>query len=296
MQYAPIVLFVYNRLEKTQKLIESLLKNKEFAFSDFYIFSDGAKQDWEKVNELRQWIREQNFEKVCHRFLLIERSCNWGLSRSVIAGISEIIKEYGKVIVLEDDLELSSQFLKYMNQALNFFEKDLTYGSVAGYTLPVKEVEECKSDIYATRKGDCWGWGTWKNRWECVDWEVHNYSDYLKNRRMRIKFENLQSGIDGMLNLQMKGEIDSWAVRWVYHLLICEQITIYPKYSLVKNCGHDESGTHCQKTNMFDVDLYEGDIMLRFVNVSKKIERANARFGANIWIRVRRKVKILLGL
>ena len=41
--YAPIALFTYNRADKTQRVVESLLQNAEAKYSDLFIYSDGPK-------------------------------------------------------------------------------------------------------------------------------------------------------------------------------------------------------------------------------------------------------------
>ena len=106
MTYAPIALFTYNRADKTQRVVESLLQNAEAKFSDLFIFSDGPKTPEKKagVEENRKYIHTiSGFKSIS----IIEREKNWGLANSLIAGITEVINKYGRVIVVEDDLILS---------------------------------------------------------------------------------------------------------------------------------------------------------------------------------------------
>ena len=117
---APIALFVYNRPDHTQQTIVSLQKNTLAKNSNLYIFSDGPKteKDIPKVNEVRQFLKNINgFKSVT----VIERKSNWGLAKSIIEGVSEIINLYERVIVLEDDIVTSNTFLSFMNGALNFY-------------------------------------------------------------------------------------------------------------------------------------------------------------------------------
>ena len=114
MNYAPIALFVYNRPQHTLETVQALLKNPECAQSDLYIFSDAAKNldAQDAVSEVRAYVRQiSGFQTIS----IIEREENWGLANSIIDGVTQLCRQYGKVIVLEDDLETSPHFLKYMN-------------------------------------------------------------------------------------------------------------------------------------------------------------------------------------
>ncbi len=104
---SPIVLFVYNRPWHTKQTVEALQKNELAIKSELFIYSDAPKnkEAEEKVNEVREYIRAINgFKKVT----LIERDKNWGLANSIIDGVTKIVNEYGKIIVLEDDLQINN--------------------------------------------------------------------------------------------------------------------------------------------------------------------------------------------
>ena len=100
---APIALFVYNRPQHTERTVKFLKQNEFAAESRLLIFSDGAKTpaDEEKVKEVREFIKTiDGFKSV----EIIASKTNLGLANSVIAGVSRLTKEYGQVIVFEDDL------------------------------------------------------------------------------------------------------------------------------------------------------------------------------------------------
>lgn len=244
---APIILFVYNRKDKTEQCINALIKNAEAKHSDLYIFADGPKsqKDFEKVQEVRDYLSREVVLNTFQNVFFEYADINKGLANSIIYGVSYVLNIYGKAIIVEDDLIVTEDFLKYMNNALNFYESDFRYGSISAYTYPMDELKNYPYDIYVTQKGECWGWATWKNRWDDVDWKVIDYENYRKNRRMRWKFERLESGLDRMLCNQMNGKIDSWAVRWCYHLMKKGQWTVYPRISKAENIGRDGSGTNC---------------------------------------------------
>ena len=163
---APIVLFVYNRLDHTQGVIETLLKNTLAKESEFYIFSDAAKTEngVEKVNEVRKFIRDDSWHTGFKKVSIIEAEKNKGLAKSIIGGVSEIIQKYGKVIVLEDDLKLSPYFLEYMNDALDYYKDVVNIWSISGYSFPMRSLKNYPHDVFYSYRGCSWGWATWLDR------------------------------------------------------------------------------------------------------------------------------------
>ena len=245
MVFAPIVLFVYNRPWHTQQTVEALQKNELAAESDLFIFADGAKtENDEKVNEVRKYIKTiTGFKSIT----IFEKEKNCGLANSVIAGVAEIINKFGKVIVIEDDIVTSKYFLKFMNEALNFFENDERIFSVSAYTYPAKTMKIPKSykhDIYLSYRHGSWGWGTWKERWSSVDWRVSDFNDFSQNVEFQKTFNRSGADMSGMLKAQIEGRIDSWAIRFDYSLFKQNKFNIRPVKSLVNNVGLDNSGTH----------------------------------------------------
>ena len=247
--YAPLVIFAYKRADKLEKCLRALEKNQEIIDTELYIFCDGPKKesDINDVQEVRELVREYRCISKFKKIEVVESDQNKGLANSIIGGVTEVIQKYGKIIVLEDDIMVTPFFLKYMNGALDYYEKYQQYGSISAYTLPLKKLKKYDKDVYVIRKGECWGWATWEDRWQNVDWQVGDYFSYLKDKKKRKEFEKLQNGLDKMLIAQMEGRIDSWAVRWCYHLFKNELLTVYPTESNVMNIGMDGSGTHFTK-------------------------------------------------
>lgn len=268
---APIVLFVYNRLEHTKKTIESLKKNILANESDLYIFSDAAKydSDFKKVEEVRDYIDKiDGFKSV----KIIKAENNRGLANSVINGVSKIIDTYGKVIVLEDDLITSKFFLKYMNKTLDVYEKRKDIWSISGYTPNIKIDENYADDVYLTYRGCSWGWATWKNRWVNIDWNIEDYDSFRSNSLLRKNFNISGTDMTPMLDDQMNGRINSWAIRWCYNQFKENKTTVYPIKSYINNIGTDLSGTHSSSTKKYYVSLYENELKINYnVKVNEDI-------------------------
>lgn len=241
--YAPIALFVYKRIDCLRLSVESLASNPESRFSDLFIFSDGGKNsaDMPAVEGVRKYCRSiEGFNSV----KLVESPSNRGLASSIIAGVTSILKEHDSVIVLEDDLIFSGNFLTYMNQALTFYRDNPDVLSICGYSPPIDIKNGDLVDIYFTHRSSSWGWGVWRDRWQKVDWRIADYDRFRKNKKEIRKFNRMGSDMSWMLCKQMKGNIDSWAVRFCYHQFKYNLYSVHPMKSKVSNVGIMEGATH----------------------------------------------------
>lgn len=252
MEYAPIVLFVYNRLLHTKNTIQALKSNHLSSESNLIIFSDSPRssEHSEKVDNVRNFIKSiDGFKSI----KIIERDRNYGLANSIIDGVSQVCGKYGSAIVLEDDIVTSPYFLTYMNDALNIYKDKKEVASIHGYVYPIENLPE----TFFLRGTDCWGWATWQDRWVSFEANGAKLLKQLKARNLIKRFD-----FDGaykysqMLEDQIKGINNSWAVRWHATAFLNNQYTLYPGKSLVENIGNDGSGTHCETTNIFTSTLF----------------------------------------
>jgi hypothetical protein len=259
---APIILFVYNRLDHTKKTIEALEKNRLAVESDLYIFSDAPKdkKGQNDVEKVRAYIGNvDGFKNV----RIIKRDKNLGLAKSIISGVSEVIKKHGRVIVLEDDLVTAPNFLVYMNEALHVYKNDKRIYSVTGYNHPsslMKIPSSYKHDVYLCPRAASWSWATWKDRWKDVDWDIKDFKEFKKNKRKQKEYNYSGDDKTNMLIAQMKGMLDSWAIRWDYHHFKKGAFCLYPVRSLIDNVGHDGTGVHCGKSDKYKNKLVENEI------------------------------------
>lgn len=254
---APVVLFVYKRYEHTCRVLEALNKNRLAEESELYIFCDGAKaeKDVVDVEKTRDVVRAFSSDNAFKKVQVCYSEKNSGLATSVINGVTDVINRYGRVIVLEDDLITTVDFLEYMNSALDFYETNEKIWSISGFSFFDPETLNYPHDVYMGYRGCSWGWATWKDRWEKVDWIVSDYNRFRFDPLMRHKFTVSGNDMPGMLDKQMKGFISSWAIRWCYHQNKLQMYTVFPRYTKIMNIGTDGSGTHSGNNHEYDVVL-----------------------------------------
>ncbi len=245
---------VYNRPAHTVQTLGALAVNALAAESDLFIYADGPKkgasqEDLDKIAEVRSIIATtRGFKNV----IVKQSDKNQGLASSVVAAVTELVNQFGKIIVLEDDIVVSSGFLQYMNDALDFYEKEERVMHISGYMFPVKN-KLPPTFFYNT--ASCWGWGTWARAWKLFDNDAVALSDKLKKSGRAFQFD-----IDGtypfsqQLQKNASGEICTWAVRWYASIFFAGGLCLHPYPSLTNNIGFDHSGVHCKEDTRFYCD------------------------------------------
>lgn len=258
MIYSPIAMFVYKRPEQTRLALESLSKNAGSEESILYVYSDGAKSalDQSAVNSVRDVIKSKQWCKEVH---LIERNENWGLFKSIVSGVSELTNNYGRVIVLEDDLLVSTGFIDYMNRALTKYCDVEKVMQVSGHTFPFNDSET--NDAYFIPIATCQGWATWQRAWKHFDPNASGYEELMHNKDMQKKFDvNGSYPYTKMLRKQKAGKINSWAIYWWWAVHKNQGLCLYPKNSLVYNIGFGAGASHTQGADSYYNDpLWSND-------------------------------------
>jgi hypothetical protein len=270
-ELAPIVLFVYNRPWHTKQVLDALALNKEAKDSELYIYCDGAKENateetLQKIKELRLLINsESRFKKV----IVKESLKNKGLANSIIEGVTEVIKKYERIIVLEDDLVPSLGFLNYMNNALHLYENESKVSAIHGWSkkLGVKITQE---ETFFVKGADCWGWATWRRNWELFNYDAQDLYNQIIQKDLVNHF-NLFGAIDymGMLKMQIDGKVDSWAIRWQASMFLENKLCLHPTNSLIKNIGMDGSGVH-NGISTLEENIVD-EIVLKKIDVEENI-------------------------
>lgn len=254
--YSPIIIFAFNRSDSLKATVESILENSEAAESDLYVFVDGARinkeGEYEKVRIVQDYVKKVTGFKSVH-YTFAEQ--NRGLGPSIIAGVTDVINQYGRAIVLEDDLILSKNCLAFLNQGLSLYESNASVFSICAYSNKIKVPNDYNADAYFCIRSSSWGWATWADRWNSVDWEL---KDWAKYEKMKVPF-NKWGGSDcfGMLQGWKEGRNKSWAIRFCFAQFLQDKLSLFPIVSKINNNGFDGDGTNCKKYSRFKFDFDE---------------------------------------
>lgn len=238
---APVAIFVYNRLKNTRAVIDALRANYLAKETDVYIFADGAKnqQAEASVSEVRAYLKTiTGFKSVT----IIEREENYYIERNVIDGVTRVVNEHGRIIVLEDDGVTAPYFLTFMNDALDFYDKHKKIMHIGTFTfINMPNENEGRSIIWPYVENTGGGWGTWKDRWEKFTWlksEEEGLSGLTAEQKERIEF-----GGDFRCLGMLKLKPITWDISWFVAITRNDGLCVNSPVSLTVNNGL-YNGTH----------------------------------------------------
>lgn len=285
--YSPVILFVYNRPWHTQQTVEALQKNDLAKESDLFIFADGPKanatdEQKEKIRQVREYIHTISGFKEVH---IEEAEQNKGLANSVISGVTKVVGEYGRVIVLEDDLIVSPFFLQFMNDALMKYKDNAKVSAISAFVNPITQK---LSKPFFLHYFACWGWGTWKRGWDIFCPDATILIERFDSKKMIRQF-NIDNSVNFMQMLydQAQGKIDSWAIRFYASSFLLHKLILYPNESLVLQRGIGV-GTHSNQKNILlkrdkkFIEMTLGNVPINLVDIDirqdYKIYKAYKKF------------------
>ncbi|ASY22052.1 glycosyltransferase [Candidatus Planktophila versatilis] len=238
----PIAVFGFIRHEELSNCLSSLENNEGASEFPVYIFIDGPRTESD-LEPLKKSCAVASgvwgFKSVEVKF----NNRNLGLSNSIRAGLDSIFKLHDSVIVIEDDLVLHSKFLDFMVIGLEKYSSEKLVASVQGFSL----INQTSDQSYFIQGADCWGWATWRDRWESICWDSDALITQIKKsgKTKAFNFENTYNFMR-LLELNSRKEIDSWAILWQASMFLQGKMSLYPPFNLVLNEGFGNGATHSE--------------------------------------------------
>jgi hypothetical protein len=243
---APVALFAFRRPTHLRETLNALALNDEARSTEVVAFVDAAADvaDRPLVDAVCETLAEFGRTRAFAKLDVHRATEPKGLARSVIEGLSLVLAEHDRVIGLEDDIVLAPSGLAFLNSALDAYSEDRRVWSVSAFSPALRLPRGYDQDVYFSPRASSWGYGTWRDRWDEMSWDTRAFERLAGDPRYRRKFARGGNDLPPMLDKQLSGEIDSWAVRWCARQAEIGALTVYPVRSLVRNSGLDGSGTH----------------------------------------------------
>ena len=240
MNTPALAIFAYRRPQALQSCLASLASCAGADALDATVFVDGPADATEQAL-VAETARIAEAFKGFRTFEVRRADTHLGLGESVIRGISHVLETHPSVIVLEDDLTVQPGFLRFILDGLDRYSEDRRVFSVCGYTNRIRIPEGYPADAYFCPRSSSWGWGTWKDRWDSVDWEP-TPADWAKYRRAFAAWGG--SDCPSLLRDWMEGKNASWAIRFCFSQFRQGKLSLFPVKSLVDaSAEFDGSGT-----------------------------------------------------
>jgi hypothetical protein len=184
---------------------------------------------------------------------IVERDKKWGLANNIIDGVTSVVNKYGRVIVMEDDLESSPYMLKYFNDTLDHYENDEKVMHVGAYMYPIDATG--LPETFFFRLASSWGWATWKRAWQHFNPDIEQLNKQFDAEKIHaFSMDHTENFWKIFQNFRAKKN-NSWAIRWYASMFLLGGLALHPAISMTNNIGHDSSGTHCEQSDMYEVKI-----------------------------------------
>lgn len=252
MSSTAIAVFGYNRPQHLIRTLRALQSQRRNIPLPLYLFLDGPRglSDLSAVQGCRNVANHFKNSYGCH---LAISELNRGLYYSLTSGVTEVLKSYPRVIILEDDILTSPYFLRFMLDALDCYADDDRVASIHGYSPPINAR---LPDTFFLRGADCWGWATWRDRWDLFRADAQSMVAEIRERGLAHEFDlNSRVPYLKLLENRAQGRSKSWAICWHASCYLADRFTLHPGKSLVRNIGLDSTGEHCVASPEMEVTV-----------------------------------------
>lgn len=290
-----IAVFAFKRPHHLARVLQSLGHQSSPCDLPIHLFLDGPRDldDHDAVAATRQ-TADSYAERL--RLIIHASPVNRGLYHSLTGGISAVLAEHEQVIVLEDDVEVSTYFLDYMLAALACYDSEQAVASIHAYLPPLSFD---LPDSFFLRGADCWGWATWRDRWALYRHDAAAMAAEIRCRGLARAFDlgDLMPNLR-LLDERAAGRSRSWAICWHASCFLADRYTLHPGRSLARNIGLDYSGEHCVPSPSLEASLTDRPLPVHPLKVEENpaIVAAFARQIAPppLWRRALSRVRSVL--
>ncbi|HZH65769.1 MAG TPA: hypothetical protein VEY10_12825 [Flavisolibacter sp.] len=238
-----IGVFCYKRASKLKASMEALLKNPECAAMDIIFFCDGHKgeKDLPGVLATREYIDSlTGFKNVYKHY----RERNVSTGPNFFAGINYLRENYDRFIVVEDDLVVTPNYIRYMLDALEFYKGEQSIFCISGFAFPLRK-KHYSFDTVIHGRFCSYGWASWSDRVKKVIWDKEGLENLLATSP-NIKSTLNEQGLDlhRLLKKQIAGIISTWDIQMQVTVARHGMKVVYPVLSKAHNIGFDNESTN----------------------------------------------------
>ena len=242
----PVLLLGFNRPDRLAAVIESLRPSRP---ATVYVSIDGPRDsvqsDRERVQQTRDLVSSIDWTTDVHTNF---PEANLGIALAIPTAVSWVLAAHESVIVLEDDVIVGPQFVRFAEEALRVWADDESIFSISGYNLvPPSHLAKPDSPVRLSRIPHSYAWATWRRAWSAFDPEMQwarsvsitELTSLLRSRvfalRWRQNFRHAQ-----------RNRVSTWDYQWVSSIWQHDGLCVSPNRNLVTYNGHS-GGSHTRR-------------------------------------------------
>lgn len=249
----PILLIVFNRPDKTRKILDEILKTKP---ARLYIASDAPRvnniSDEVLCNEVKLIIDYILLNTSCKVFTLF-RENNLGCKVAVSSAITWFFEHEDFGIILEDDTLPNKSFFEFCEEMLVKYYHNHSVGMICGSNL-IANTFQCDESYFFSRYTPVWGWATWKRAWNLYDVTIAKWNESILNDfKIAPRQKYKKNYWNNVFRNAYYEKIDTWDYQWTFTCWENEMLAIIPSNNLIKNIGFDNTATHTVHSEPFFV-------------------------------------------
>jgi hypothetical protein len=242
-----IVVLAYDRPDSLQRLLRSI-NQAVFNDADIMLHISIDKSESGAVVDLANDFEWKHGKKIVE-----VKTEHLGLKEHVLRA-GDLTKNYGAIIMLEDDLFVGKHFYKFACESIEFYRSDKSIAGVSLYSYEVAEscgapfsAIDDDSDVYFMKIASSWGQAWTQEHWL-------GFRDWLSSSTEKT-----------LLNLP--GYIKSWGQHswkkmFISYLIDQDKYFVYPQKSFTTN--FEDPGTNATTKDLYQVELSGADKSLNF--------------------------------
>ena len=243
----PVLLITFNRLDTTQKVLESLKKQKP---SKLFIAADGPRPDKTgekgKCNTVREWLLE-SIDWDCEVKTLFHDQ-NLGCGIGPATAISWFFEHVEEGIILEDDCVPDATFFKYCSELLKKYRNDKRISIISGTNIDKQQIYTPSNASYFFSVFPLtWGWATWKRNWDNFDFEIKKWGEINRKKFLKYLFDKIEFQLAWkriFTEIHNNIPTDIWDYQFFFSSFLKKQLSIVPNVNLISNIGYGKNATH----------------------------------------------------
>lgn len=234
-----ILILTFNRSAMFGTLLDSIPEGA----GTIFVSCDGARKgnisDAHEISLIKTMVNKYSQNPIFSQFL----DDNHGCRRGVISGINWFFDNVSEGIILEDDIQLTSEFLDFASYSLREFRADQRIGMVCATSL-FTDLREGFESPFCSQFPSVWGWATWADRWsdydpQCPDLQrCQNVYDSVYNKY------GFGANSYELIRAATTGKIDTWDYQLTHMLIRTGRFALLPPSNLVSNIGFHNQATH----------------------------------------------------